>query len=230
MCPIQKGLRPLFSASPNRAPFQLNSRKAGSKGSSQERPFLGPQLIKPRCVWALPLRQPWNLSLPSLAAVRVQCSCQALGELGPGEERGIGLLPAEKRVAALFDTPHVQCHCERPQASAAFRITPQNAAWLSCLLAEIQIPLLLASLLPCGFPGFPSLSPPPHPLLSLICFSADFSQYALQFSPVLLIPSPSFHPPNLFLSSPCLLAFLSVSFGSVSFDTGPRPAAKFQTH
>ena len=52
MCPIQKGLRPQFLASPNKAPFQLDSRKSGSRSSSQERPFFGPQLIKPRCVWA----------------------------------------------------------------------------------------------------------------------------------------------------------------------------------
>lgn len=52
MCTIQKGLRPQFLASPNKAPFQLDSRKSGSRSSSQERPFFGPQLIKPRCVWA----------------------------------------------------------------------------------------------------------------------------------------------------------------------------------
>lgn len=128
MCPIQKGLRPQFSASPNKAPFQLNSRKAGSRSSGQERPFLGPQLIKPRCVWAPPLCQAWNLSLRSLAAVRVQCSLPSPWRAGGlREERGVRLLPAKRRGAALFDTPHAQCHCERPQASSAFRITSQSA-------------------------------------------------------------------------------------------------------
>ena len=179
MCPIQKGLRPQFSAFPNKAPFQLNSRKASSRSSSQERPFLRPQLIKPRYVWAPPLCQAWNLSFHSLAPVRVQCSLPSSWKAhGLGGERGVRLLPS-KSSTALFDTPQEQCRSEQPRASLAFGITSQNTVWLSCLLSEMPMPLLLSPLPAHLFPGFASIPTSPHRLLSQICFSAELPQWAV---------------------------------------------------
>lgn len=89
MCTIQKALRPQFLASPNEAPLQVDSRKSGSRSSSQERPFLGPELIKPRCVWA-----PNSVRLGTWAFTRWLLSefsapCQALGKLGARENREV---------------------------------------------------------------------------------------------------------------------------------------------
>lgn len=228
ICLIQKGLRPQFSASPNKAPFQLNSRKAGSKSSSQERPFLRPQLIKPRCVWAPGLCQTWNLSLHLLAAVRVQCSLPNPWKAGGHrEERGIGLLPPEIRGLPYLTFPtysvRVSNHRHHQHLGSHHKMQSDSLAASQCML-------LLLSPLPLPPFSWVCLSPPlPYPLLFQISFSVDFAK-RLPSSLLSLWFPPLLSSSKLFLSVPCLLAFLRVSFGSVSFDTGPRPTAKFQTH
>lgn len=170
MCPIQKGLRPQFSAFPNKAPFQLNSRKASSRSSIQERPFLPPQLIKPRYVWAPLLCQAWNLSFHSLAPVRVQCSLPSYWKAQGGEGRDVSgyCLQKLEEYCPVWHSPWAVWlwGCEQPQASSAFRITSQHTVWLSCLLSERPMPLLLSPLPAHLFPGFASLPTPPHRLLS----------------------------------------------------------------
>lgn len=168
MCPIQKGLRHQFSASPNKAPFQLDSRKAGSRSSSQEGPFLRSQLIKPRCVWAPRLCQAWNLSLHSLAAVRVQCSLPSPWKAGgQREQRGVRWLPAKGGGCPNWHSP---CTVS---GWATAGITGAHHEMQSDYLASAQRYRCHCSLplcLPLLFPGFASL-----PLLRIPCFPRSLS-------------------------------------------------------
>lgn len=185
MCPIQKDLRPQFSAFPNKAPFQLDSRKADSRSSSQERPFLGPQLIKPRCVWAPRLCQAWNLSLHSLAAVKSSVlPAKALESWGPERRREASDYCLQKgRGCPIWHSP---CTVSLWTTTGIImvRVTSQNTVWL-------QMPSLLSPLPPHLLPLFPH--PPPHPLLSQICFSADFPPKAFPglSCPICFPPPPS---------------------------------------
>lgn len=221
MCPIQKSLRPRFSASPNKAPFQRRFQESRLLSSSQERPLWASAHNKARCVWAPRLCQAWNLILYSLAALRVQCFLpspwKAWGEAETERQR-CQISSCGRTGTGLLDNPHDSCPVVTTSIvsdSDGDNITkhPDHLAssqgcWCNCSFLDLS--------------PFP---PSPQPLLS-----RSVSLQPKRFSSVPVIPSPSFHPSNLFLSTPCLLAFLGVPFRSVSFDTGPRPAAKFQTH
>lgn len=123
--------------------------------------------------------------------------------------RGIRLLLAVRKGAALSDT-HVQYHCEGPTGIISIQdhITKYSRIILSPLKdtdATVLFPLP-----PHLFPGF-AFPSPPYPLFSQVCFSADFPQKTLQFSPVPLIPCPHSQLPNLFYPLPVSLPF-SVCF------------------
>lgn len=231
MCPIQKGFRPRFSAFPNKAPFQLDSRKAGSRSSSQERPFLGPQLIKPRCVWAPRLCQAWNLSLHSLAG-----GCQS------------SVLPAKPlESSGPVRMWEVSNYCCRKEGGCPTWHSPCSVSpWATTGIIGVQdhitkhSPISLPPLRdtdaiasfpwpPHLSPGFASLLPPPHALLSQISFSADFPPKALQFFPVPLIPFPFFHPPNLFCPLPVSLPFSVHFLDLFPLTLVPGPLPSFRT-
>lgn len=160
-----------------------------------------------------------------LAAVRVQCSLPNPWKArGHREERGIRLLPAEMWGLPYLTFPiysvHTSNHRHHQHLGSHHKMQSGSQRYRCHCFFPLCLPYLS--------PGFASHLPLPYPLFFFRSVSVDFPKCSLVLSCPFDFLS-SFHPLNFFYPL-CLLAFLRVSFGSVSFDTGPRPTAKFQTH